>query len=125
MQFIQNGQPIYLQIADMLCEKILLDEWEVGKRIPSVRELAVQLEVNPNTVARTYDYLKQLQIIQDQRGIGYFVCEDAKNQAQAWCKKQFFEMELPPVFRKAFMLGISENEFLTHYQDFINQRNNK
>ena len=59
MQFNNIGQAIYLQIADYVCEKVLLKEWLAEDKIPSVRELAVQLEVNPNTVARTYEFLKQ------------------------------------------------------------------
>ena len=58
MQF-KDSQSIYLQIADYVCEKILLGEWKAEERIPSVRELAVQLEVNPNTVMRTFDFLQQ------------------------------------------------------------------
>ena len=54
MEFSQS-QAIYLQIADFVCEKILLKEWPPESRIPSVRELAVQLEVNPNTVMRTFE----------------------------------------------------------------------
>ena len=56
MQFRETAS-IYLQIADYICEKILLKEWKVDERVPSVRELAMQLEVNPNTVMRTYEFL--------------------------------------------------------------------
>ena len=64
----RESQPIYLQIANHVCEKILLQELKPGARIPSVRELAVQLEVNPNTVMRTYEHLQQLDIIYNQAG---------------------------------------------------------
>jgi DNA-binding transcriptional regulator YhcF (GntR family) len=63
MQFNNSSQAIYLQIADHICEKNLLAAWQAEEKIPSVRDLAVQLEVNPNTVARTYDFLKQRDII--------------------------------------------------------------
>ncbi len=66
MQF-RESQAIYLQIADYVCERILLKEWKPGERVPSVRELAVQLEVNLNTVMRSYDFLQQQEIIQNQR----------------------------------------------------------
>jgi DNA-binding transcriptional regulator YhcF (GntR family) len=59
MQF-KESQAIYLQIADYVCEQVLLKEWKTDERIPSVRELAVQLEVNPNTVMRTFDFLLDL-----------------------------------------------------------------
>ena len=80
MEF-RETQSIYLQIADYVCEKILLKEWSPGGRIPSVRELAIQLEVNPNTVMRSYEFLQQEQIIFNQRGIGFFAAEDAVKQA--------------------------------------------
>jgi hypothetical protein len=58
MEFREN-QAIYLQIAELICERILLKQWASEDKVPSVRELAVQLEVNPNTVMRTYDFLEQ------------------------------------------------------------------
>ena len=70
MQF-RESRAIYLQIADYICERILLKQWKTDERIPAVRELAVQLEVNPNTVMRTYEFLQSQNIIQNQRGIGF------------------------------------------------------
>ena len=72
MEFDQH-KPIYLQIADAICERILTGQWPEGDRIPSVRECGVSLEVNPNTVARSYDELSTEGIIHNKRGIGYFV----------------------------------------------------
>ena len=75
MEF-RDKQAIYLQIADHFCENILLEKWKPGDRIPSVREMAVNMEVNPNTVMRTFTYLQDKEIIFNKRGIGYFVSED-------------------------------------------------
>ena len=72
MEFDQH-KPIYLQIADAICERILTGIWPEGGRIPSVRECGISLEVNPNTVARSYDELSTDGIIHNKRGIGYFV----------------------------------------------------
>ena len=52
-----DNRPIYLQISGWICEKILRGEWVADQRIPSLRELGVLLEVNPNTVVRTCEYL--------------------------------------------------------------------
>ena len=49
-----NTQAIYLQLKDWMCEQLLSGKWEPGGRIPSIRELAVQFEVNPNTMMRAY-----------------------------------------------------------------------
>ena len=92
MEF-NNNQAIYLQIADMICEKILLQQFRQDERILSVREMAVQLEVNPNTVMRTYDFLQGLEIITNKRGIGYYVSSDGIQKATDFRRSAFFQKE--------------------------------
>ncbi|KIC90708.1 GntR family transcriptional regulator [Flavihumibacter solisilvae] len=121
MQFNNNGQAIYLQIVDYICEKMLLGEYREEEKIPSVRELAVQLEVNPNTVARAYDFLKQQQIIFDKRGIGYFIGPDSKEIALEYRKKEFSEKELPALFRTMHMLGLSLPELEPAFESYKNK----
>ena len=120
MQF-RESQAIYLQIADYVCEKILLKEWPPGERIPSVRELAIQLEVNPNTVMRTYEFLQQQAVIFNQRGIGFFAANDAITQATRYRKELFVEKDLPQVFRSLFLLGMELDELKTGYEKFKKQ----
>lgn len=124
MQF-RETQSIYLQIADYVCEKILLEEWPQGERIPSVRELAVQLEVNPNTIMRTYEFLQQESIIFNQRGIGFFAANDAIQQATRYRRDLFIEKDLPQVFRSLFLLGMDPEELKPLYQQFKKQMRNK
>lgn len=120
MQFRETNA-IYLQIADFICEKILLKHWKPDARIPAVRELAMQLEVNPNTVMRTYEFLQQQQIIYNQRGIGYFVAADAvKNTAQLR-KTDFLEKELPGIFRTLFLLGMELDELKPRFEKYKKQ----
>jgi len=120
MQF-RESQAIYLQIADYVCEKILLKEWPPGERIPSVRELAVQLEVNPNTVMRTYEFLQQKNIIYNQRGIGFFAAQDAVNQAMQYRKDVFVEKDLPQVFRSLFLLGMDPDGLKPGFEKYRKQ----
>ena len=120
MQF-RDSASIYLQIADYICEKILLKEWKVDERVPSVRELAMQLEVNPNTVMRTYEFLQQQAIIYNQRGIGYFVAADALKNATQYRKTEFMENELPVLFRNLFMLGMDVEELKPRFEKFKKQ----
>jgi len=124
MQF-RETQSIYLQIADYVCEKILLREWPPGERIPSVRELAVQLEVNPNTIMKTYEFLQQEKIIFNQRGIGFFAAGDAIEQATRYRRDWFVEKDLPQVFRSLFLLGMDPEELKPLYQQFKKQMRNK
>ena len=120
MQFRETGS-IYLQIADYICEKILLKQWKVEERIPSVRELAMQLEVNPNTVMRTYEFLQQQNIIYNQRGIGYFVSPDAIKNATQYRKTEFMENELPVLFRNMYMLGMNAEELIPRFETYKKQ----
>ena len=118
MEF-NNNKAIYLQIADMLCEKILLKVFKQDERIPSVRELAVQLEVNPNTVMRTYDFLQGLDIITNKRGVGYFVAANGITQATDYLKTEFMHKKLPLLFKTATLLNISFDELK---QQYLNQQ---
>ena len=120
MQF-RESRAIYLQIADFICERILLAQWKTAERIPSVRELAVQLEVNPNTVMRTYEFLQGLDIIYNQRGIGYFVSADAIKNTTAYRKEEFMEKELPAIFRTIYLLDMDLEELKPRYEKFKKQ----
>ena len=68
----KESKAIYLQIADRICDEILLGQLGEEERIPSVREYAAIVEVNANTVMRSFDYLQSQNIIYNKRGIGYF-----------------------------------------------------
>lgn len=120
MQF-RESQAIYLQIADHVCEKILLKEWKTEERIPSVRELAVQLEVNPNTVMRTFDFLQQQEIIYNQRGIGYFVAPSAYKNALQYRKNEFIEKDLPALYRSLYLLGMDLDELKPRFEKYKKQ----
>jgi|SRR5688572_3242106 len=105
---MEFNQPkgIYQQIADQMRDRILAGEWQEGERIPSVRELAVGVGVNPNTVTKSYQALLDREIIENQRGLGYFVAADAKRRIVDEMKKEFVREELPRVFRTMRLLGM-------------------
>jgi DNA-binding transcriptional regulator YhcF (GntR family) len=122
MEF-QDNKAIYLQIAEWICEKIILRQWPPGERIPSVRELAVDLEVNPNTVARTVEFLQNEGMVYLRRGIGLFVADGAVEAATAYLRREFIGKDLPRVFRSMSLLGITAEEFLQGYKAFHHQSN--
>ncbi len=105
-----NTQAIYLQIADYVCDKVQLKSWKEDEKIPSVRELAVNLEVNPNTVMRSYEYLQQQEIIYTKRGMGYFVQAGAAKKILADRRAQFIADELPQLSKKLKLLNITTDE---------------
>ncbi|HJT74789.1 MAG TPA: GntR family transcriptional regulator [Chitinophaga sp.] len=117
MEF-KESQAIYLQIADHICEQILLEKWKPEDRLPSVRELAVQLEVNPNTVMRTCEYLQQYEIIYNKRGIGYFVEAAAVKKIKQLKKERFLVNELPQFFRNIYLLDMELDELKPHYEKY-------
>ena len=120
MEF-NNTQSIYLQIADYICEQILLEKWPVEERIPSVRDLAALVEVNPNTVMRSYDFLQQKDIIYNKRGIGYFASPEAPQRIRAYRKERFLETELPEFFRTLYLLDVSLEEIQERYRAFVQE----
>jgi DNA-binding transcriptional regulator YhcF (GntR family) len=124
MEF-KETQAIYLQIAGYICEQILLRRWDEGDRILSVRELGVTLEVNPNTVMRTYDFLQGKEIIFNKRGIGYFVSEDARRKIIEYQKKQFLEQDLPIIFKNMNLLGMTLNDFEKEYTNYLKNKENE
>ncbi len=109
MEFKKN-QTIYLQIADFICENIITHKWPQEEKISSVRELAASIEVNPNTVMRTYSHLQEMGIIYNKRGIGYFVSPGAPESIKKMQKQEFIKNELPEVFKKMDLLQIEFDE---------------
>ncbi|MGX5852507.1 GntR family transcriptional regulator [Dyadobacter jiangsuensis] len=120
MEF-KDKQAIYLQIADYICEQILLGKWPPGERIPSVRDLAAMIEVNPNTVMRTYEFLQGKEIIFNKRGIGYSADEKATEKILDYKKERFLATELPEFFKNIYLLGIDINELRTRYEKFVEE----
>lgn len=113
-----NNLPIYLQIADYVCDKILLKIWSEDEKIPSIRELAIELEVTHNTVLRTFEHLQSKNIIYTKRGMGYFVEKNALNLLNASRKEQFLKEELPSLFYKMKVIGFDINELVEEFKNF-------
>ena len=118
MEFKDNPA-IYIQIAEYVCEQILLKKWKLGDKITSIRDLAVQMEVNHNTVQRAYDLLQQQNIIANKRGIGYFIEDDAMERILGFRREQFIENELPVFMRNIYLLKLDFSDIKTLYEKFV------
>jgi DNA-binding transcriptional regulator YhcF (GntR family) len=127
MEF-KDKHSIYIQIADSVCEKILMGIFREEDKIPSTREMAIELEVNPNTVIRTYEYLEQKEIIYNRRGIGYFIAANARQKVMETLQNPFLEDTLPDVFKTILLLEIDFKEVTARFEkfraDFQNETNN-
>lgn len=116
-----DSRSIFLQISDYLCEMILRDEFPEGGRVPSIREMAVQMEVNPNTVIRSYGLLQERGVIYNQRGMGYYVAEEAKGQILESRRAEFIEKSLPELFRTMDILKIDFTEIERQFRRYQEQ----
>lgn len=111
MEF-KKQKPIYLQIADTLCDRIAVGEWKEQERIASLRDIGAELGVNPNTVLRTYDFLQQNDIIYNQRGMGYFVCKGACSRIRTLQQQEFIHEVWPDVLQRIQRLGLSIDDLM-------------
>ena len=109
MEF-RKQKSIYQQIADRLMDQMLAGTPAADERMPSVRDVAVSLGVNPNTVMRSFDYLQGEGIIYNRRGVGYFASADAKEKILAIQRREFLDEELPLIRQKMKSLGIGIEE---------------
>jgi DNA-binding transcriptional regulator YhcF (GntR family) len=116
MEF-SGEKAIFLQIADMVFESILRQKWKPEERLLSTREMAVSLEVNPNTVMRAYAYLQEKEIIFNRRGIGYFISLGAVEKIKEIKREQFVKTELPRLVRWMNLLEIEFDELQQIYQE--------
>lgn len=107
-----STRPIYIQICDDICEKILSGTLTPEDRIASVREYGAMIGVNPNTVMRSYEKLTNDGIIYNKRGIGYFVSPDATEKVLLEQREEFLQNELPEILRRMQLLGIDPAEVL-------------
>jgi len=106
-----DHKTIFLQIRDWLVDQILTGKLAPGDRIPSVRELAADIEVNRNTVMRSYALMEQEGIIDNRRGIGFFVSDQARQRLATDEKAQFIRDELPKLVHQAKVLRLTLADF--------------
>lgn len=113
MEFDSN-KPIYLQISDSICERILAGSLQPDERIPSVREYGAELGVNPNTIMRSYEKLTADGVIYNKRGIGYFISADAREIVLEAQRKDFIENEVPNILKRMALLGIDPSVLISN-----------
>lgn len=111
-----NRSPIYLQIMNLIKQDITKGIIKAGEKLPSVRELAKDLKVNPNTIQRVYQELEREEVSFTKRGRGTFVTEDVK-------KIKFIKTEMAKDVIGRFVegmeeLGFTKNEMVEAIEDY-------
>lgn len=115
MDFTTN-KPIYKQIIDFSFGQIISGVWQPGERVPSVRELSVQLSVNSHTVLKAYEYLQAENIITPKRGMGFYLSPDAVSHVNSARRQEFFDTSLRDIFKEMKLLNISIDEVVELYK---------
>ncbi len=114
VQSFHNNQPIYLQIVQRLCRQVLRGELGAGDKLPSVRDLAVQMGVNPNTVQRVYTELERLEVAETRRGLGTFITEQ-ENRLQR-LREELMEQHIQNFIHDMREMGFDAEEIVDGVQ---------
>ena len=103
-----DGRPMYLQIMQQVRQKVAVGEWKPGETIPSIRALAVELQVSVITVKRAYLELEREGVIVTQHGKGSTVARDPALGRRLYGEE--FEQHLRNVVRTGMLMGLTEDE---------------
>jgi DNA-binding transcriptional regulator YhcF (GntR family) len=112
MTLLDEGGPIFAQIADQLADQIADGELGEGDRVPSTNELAAFYRINPATAARGLTVLLDEGLVEKRRGIGMFVAAGAREQLVKARRRQFAERYVRPLVTEAVRLGFGLEELL-------------
>lgn len=116
-----NQNPIFMQIADLIMDAVLEQRLRAGDRVQSVREMATSVQVNPNTVMRAFTYLQDKGVVFNQRGIGYYIADDAFEKIRHLKKDEFLHKYLPELFKRMNLLEIKLEELELLYKQLQSQ----
>lgn len=117
---VTSSTPIYAQIVDGVKEGVLKGIFEPGEKLPSVREMAKMMTLNPNTVQKAYKELERQKVVVKARGRGTFISENYKPR-----KDKDKLNKVKEIFKKgiieAFYMGISKEELLEFVENLIEE----
>ncbi|MFC9706843.1 GntR family transcriptional regulator [Paenibacillus sp. NPDC056933] len=114
-----NNLPIYLQIMQYIKRQIVTGALKAGDKIPSVRELAAELQINPNTVQRTFQELEREEVVETKRGLGRYVTSE---ESKIMTIKKEMAGELLERFLTGMQeLGIEEQDIVTIVADAVSE----
>jgi GntR family transcriptional regulator len=107
-----NDQPIYRQLRERLQALILNGTFKEGEPMPSVRQVSSDLRINHLTVAKAYQELVDLGVLEMRRGLGMFVLEGAQEKMNSVEQERFLTVELPQLLARLKQLGISKKRLM-------------
>lgn len=123
MDQFQSTQPIYLQIMEMIKKEIVTEKLLPQQQLPTVRDLALQYQVNPNTVQRALSELERLSLVKSDRTVGRFVSDDL-DLIQS-LKQQMIMEKVDTFVDEIEQLKVSQDESINYINQAFRERNNK
>lgn len=111
-----KNKPIFLQIVDIIAQRIITKEWKEGVKIPTVKELAAEFDVNHNTLMRSLEILQAENILMSKRGIGIFLTKNSYKNALELMRNTFYETQVPEFFATMNSLKITLGELIDLYK---------
>ena len=118
MEF-QSNTPIYLQLIDMIKLQIISGQLQPGEKLPSVRDLAMQYGVNPNTMQKALSELEWEKLVYTVRTMGRYVTEDADLIQKL--RKELAEMRIGEFFTELHKLGYSKAEIRRLLESYMEE----
>lgn len=109
-----DPMPLYAQLERSIRLAIATEQLRIGDQLPTVRQLAVDLRINANTVAKVYAELERAGIIQTRRGVGTFVCAPTSKAAHPKDRERELRILEDRFLAEAVALGFSSDEALAH-----------
>jgi GntR family transcriptional regulator len=110
MAGLDEGTPLFAQVAERLADEIADGALAEGERVPSTNELAVFYRINPATAAKGISLLTDNGLLEKRRGIGMFVAPDARKRLLSERRARFAEFYVAPLVAEARRLGIGADE---------------
>lgn len=107
---LENDRPIYLQLMERIQQDIIKGVYQPGGKIPSVRELALEAAVNPNTMQKALSELERSGLVYSQRTSGRFITEDKKLLSHM--KSELAKTHIHDFFTSMRQLGFCDEEIL-------------
>ncbi len=114
-----DNRPIYIRLADRICDMILSHEYHAMDKIPSIRDYAVAQQVNPATAARAFEMLERNGVIFNKRGLGSFISPDAEEIIKKMRLKNLLGEESKLFFQRLILLDVTPEQLYRMYADFI------
>ncbi len=108
----KEDQPIYRQLRDRMASAIMEGSLGAGEALPSVRSLAVDLQINPLTASKAFQELVAEELVEKRRGLGMFVLEGAKERLLKQERAHFLEQEWPEIVERIEALGLEMAELV-------------